>query len=413
MAFARLNLGEGMSSASTNRKRAPPARKSKSSPVVPVRDIAESARVLLAVAAGGRCEFPGCNRYLFEHPVTMKGGNYSQMAHIVAFSEAGPRGMQSCRPMDINAISNLMLLCQPCHKEIDDNPGDYPRSLLETKKKLHEARILHLTGLADSLKTTVVVFKALIGGDSVEISRDEIYEAIAPRWPVDRRGFVIDLTCFSQDTPEFNEVAVKQIRNDLASLLGRTMDGEKPGHLSLFALGPIPLLVALGAELSNKLRVDFFQRHREKGSTWKWQATGGVARFKVQKIRPGRVERAVAVLVDLSGPLDIGSLPAEINKTFPIYRLSLANQDPNAGFLRRRQDLENFRKAYRNLLATIMKDNPGVREIHLFPAMPAPVAVCCGHDLLPKVHPELLVYDRDKRKGGFNFCAKVNANETR
>lgn len=391
----------------------PLASKANLSAVVLARGIADSARVLLAVAAGGRCEFPGCNRYLFEHPVTMKGGNFSEMAHIVAFREAGPRGRQPQRPLDINAIANLLLLCQPCHKEIDTNPGDYPRSLLEENKRRHEERVLYLTGLADKLKTTVVVFKALIGGKPVEISRDEIYEAIAPRWPANRTGNVIDLTALSQDTPEFMSVAVRQIKNDIASILDRTVDGEKPGHLSLFAFGPIPLLVALGAELSNKIQIDFFQRHRDGGQTWRWRGAGGTAKFNAKRVRAGRSSTSVAVVIELSGPSDIRELPPEIDRTFTIYRLGIAGRQPNLGCLRRREDLESFRKTYRDLLATIRKNHPGVREIHLFPAVPLPVAVCCGHDLLPKVHPALLVYDNDKKKGGFTFCVKVNANETR
>src|SRR4029077_18651458 len=51
---------------------------------------------------------------------------------------------------------NLMLLCAPCHKLIDDRPADYPRSVLEAYKRDHERRISHVTGLVPDLRTTVV-----------------------------------------------------------------------------------------------------------------------------------------------------------------------------------------------------------------------------------------------------------------
>jgi hypothetical protein len=43
--------------------------------------------------------------------------------------------------------------------------------------------------------------------------------------------------------------------------------------------------------------------------------------------------------------------------------------------------------------------------------VPAPVAVLCGRELFPKVDPVLLVYDGDKRKGGFNLIMRVNEHE--
>jgi hypothetical protein len=39
------------------------------------------------------------------------------------------------------------------------------------------------------------------------------------------------------------------------------------------------------------------------------------------------------------------------------------------------------------------------------------VAVLCGRELLPKIDPVLLVYDNDRRKGGFNLTMKVNEYE--
>ena len=47
-------------------------------------------------------------------------------------------------------------------------------------------------------------------------------------------------------------------------------------------------------------------------------------------------------------------------------------------------------------------------SIHLFPAVPAPVAVFCGREILPKVDPKLVVYDFDKRQGGFTPIIEVN-----
>lgn len=386
------------------------ASASASSPVVAVRhrDIPEKTRILLAVRSGGRCEFAGCNMYTFEHPLTLVEGNFSESAHIVAFSQKGPRGREGKRPKGIHVIENLMHLCFECHKLIDDRPADYPRAVLESYKAAHEARIRHLTGLGPDLQTTVLQLKALVAGQAVDIPIAHVYEAVAPRWPTDRRGVVIDLTSIPFDSDAFVEVAAQKIRQEVDKLYQLGMDVEKTRHISLFALAPIPLLVFLGRCLSNKITVDLFQRHRDAGSPWTWRASGEPAEFVRNVRQRGTDPTRVAVLLSLSGPLHLIDLPSAIDGTFTVYEITLANGKPTVDFLRQRQDLERFRRAYREFLDALMANHPGIQDLHVFPAVPAPVAVACGHDLLPKVHPALLVHDRDKAKGGFTLRMRVN-----
>ena len=113
-------------------------------------------------------------------------------------------------------------------------------------------------------------------------------------------------------------------------------------------------------------------------------------------------------MLSLSGTVHENSLPAEIDNRFSLYEITLANEVPNVDCLRQRFDLEEFRIVYRSFLSTLMKEDPQVKELHIFPAVPAPVAIACGHDLLPKVHPCLLVYDYDRKTGGFIMGLRVN-----
>jgi SMODS-associated and fused to various effectors sensor domain len=86
----------------------------------------------------------------------------------------------------------------------------------------------------------------------------------------------------------------------------------------------------------------------------------------------------------------------------------LVGRSPTTGFLRQRDDLESFRVAYRGLLARLRGEHTGLRELHVFPAVPAPVAVACGFDLLPKVDPTLVIYDNLMKDGGFIERLRVN-----
>jgi hypothetical protein len=383
-------------------------KKGSASPVeIPKRKIPDLSRLLLFVRAGGRCEFDGCNEYLLRHHLTLTEGNFSQIAHIVAFKPEGPRGKSLPRPADINDISNLMLLCPRCHKLIDDNPSDYTRKTLEEYKRRHEDRILHLTGLGPDLKTTVVQLKAKIRGQSVDIPVSQVTEAVAPRYPTDRRGFVIDLTSIHGDDAPFLQTAKQTIKYKIEQLYAPGMDIERTRHISLFALAPIPLLIFLGNQLSNKIPVELYQRHRNT-ENWRWKTSGKPVTYKFRQIQSGVDPSKVALILSLSGTIHLEDLPPEIDKKFFIYEITLAGKTPNPNFLRIKEDLDRFKDIYQACLRTIMRDHGKLETIHLFPAIPAPIAVLCGRELFPKVDPSLRIYDNDKSKGGFNFSLEVN-----
>ena len=382
-----------------------------SSAIKSARGIPAVEKVLLAARSAGRCEFAGCNKYLFEHPLTLRTGNFSEHAHIVAFSEAGPRGRDVPRPAKINSQRNLMLLCAECHKLIDDNPADYPRRVLEQYKQDHEERVKHVTGLGPDMLTSVVQLKATIGGSAVDIPAAHIYDAVAPRYPTDRKGHVIDLTSYgAENREEYYRLATSKIQQEISRLYAPGMDIETTRHISLFALAPIPLLVYLGFCLSNKVAVEFYQRHRTGTAPWKWKIDGNPVRYKLRCRRKGREAARVAIVLALSGAIDDKLLPATLNEKFSVYEITIEGQAPAPDFLRTRQDFEQFRIVYRQFLSELIRDHPTAKELHVFPAVPAPIAVACGHDLLPKVHPVLTVYDYDKASGGFIERLRINEN---
>jgi hypothetical protein len=371
------------------------------------RKIKPAVQLLLYVQAGGRCEFDGCNKYLIEHHLTHKRGNFAQMAHVVAFSKKGPRGNVTDRPEDINNLDNLMLLCHPCHKLIDDNPDEHGREELEAFKKAHEERIFRLTGMAPDRQTTVVTFKSKIGGQAVKISQAEINDAIAPRYAASRSGASIDISSLEDEGPDFYEVAAKKIEQELGRVVDATMQEEGTSHISLFALGPMPLLIQAGNKLGDKVPCDLYQKHRDT-QDWTWKKDGEVVRYKLNQLKAGSDRTKVALVLSLSGMIDINNLPEDLTNDCTVYELTLDGIAPNPGFLRQEQDLKNFRDAYQRALREIGTNHGKIEYLHLFPAVPAPVAVACGRELMPKIDPILVVYDDDKRHGGFKKILEVN-----
>lgn len=374
---------------------------------MPTRSIPNITRLLLFVRAGGRCEFDGHNKYLLRHSLTLSDGNFGQMAHIVAFSHGGPRSEKKNPAKAVNSVSNLMLLCPECHKLIDMHPEQYTTKTLEQFKQRHEDRIYRLTETHPGRQTTVVVLKSMIGSHAVEVSLPEIQEAIAPRYP-DADPFIIDLTAILDSGDEaFWNTAVRTIDQHCDRLYANRFDGSSPHHISVFALAPIPLLAHLGSRLTNKIPVDLYQRHRDT-ENWAWKTGGTPVTYTVRKLRSGTDKVKISLVVSLSGTIPIETLPSHVDSRFTIYELTLSGITPNPSYLRLRNDLLTFQRTYQEVLATIIKDHGLVDEIHVFPAVPAPVAVVLGREPLPKVHPALVIYDYNKKNGGFTQTIRSN-----
>lgn len=382
------------------------------SPVVeiPHRKVGDFVRVLLFVRSAGRCEFDGCNDDLLQHPVTLQEGNFAEMAHIVAFKKAGPRGEEGERPDDINSGDNLMLLCPRCHKHIDDNPKSFPRARLETAKREHEDRVRHVTAIGPDRKTALLSLSAPIGGNVVApASRDHTFAAVLPRYPASKDGLTIEFGNLAglREGDSFYDVTRQKIDHDLDRFFAGGGEAAAAGHVSVFGIAPIPLLVHLGAKLTNKVPSDFYQRHRDT-EDWVWKTDGEPVRYSFKLRTEGKLEGPVALVLALSGSVPADTLPEHLRDGAWIYEITLDGRAPDPTFLRRREDLDTFRVAYQEALGVIAANHCLLPNIDLIPAIPAPIAVLVGRERLPKVHPSLRVYDRDRTKGGYVFTIEVN-----
>jgi len=359
--------------------------------------------IKLFVEAGGRCSFNGCNKYLLKDKLTLREYNASNIAHIVARSKNGPRGNDKLSLKDRNNIENLMLTCRDHHKLIDDAKlvDKYPVSLLKKYRKEHEERILRLTGLSPERKSKVIVFKYNIGKEPVKIDNEDVYESIHPYYPMER---YLEFDCTTGDigTKNYYESIAKDIKNKVSA----AFSSEEIKHVSVFALAPIPLLAYLGHCLSNKVKTELYQRHRTTPETWKWPKKQGESQFEFKKIKNAK-NKEVALIIELSGSIGLSDLPKKIAGNSNVYRISLKQETPTPTFLKSKKTLNNFKNIYQLAIRTINKEKKP-KTIYLFPAVPAPIAVLCGKELLKKIDPDILIFDNNKQKGGFYPVLKIN-----
>jgi hypothetical protein len=380
-------------------------------PPSPVEEVTTSrhltllTKLRLAACSAGRCEFRGHNRDLYQHPVTGTPGNFSEAAHIVAFRVHGPRG-DALRPEDVNDFANLMLLCADCHHLIDTEPANYPVEVLRGYKREHEDRIFEVTAVGPEYRTTVIQLRAAIGGQAVDIPGTDIRSALRPRFPARLPGVLVDLTSIQREDPHFFDLARDQVRREVRPTIRAELERGGVQHYSVFALAPIPVLMCLGREIGNKVTADLFQRQRDQ--SWRWKEDGPVAQFVFRKVREGSEPGSVALQLSISGQLSSDSMPAGLRRA-TIYEIAPTDRPPGVECVRRREDLDSFRRAYRDGLRDIDRAHGQLEAIHVLPAVPAPAAVACGMDVMPKAHPALAVYDYVK--GEFRHSITINTEE--
>lgn len=363
-------------------------------------NIPDAVKLKLWICAGGRCQFPSCNKIVWRDGLTLSEDNFAHVAHIVAASPDGPRGDVVLSLEQQADYDNLMLLCFDHHRLIDGRHSEkYSESQLREYKQKHEERIQRQTALGPESATTVVRFQSPIRDRRVVIARPDAYAALYPRFPADDKGVFLDYSMKAGAGDEtFWEGFAAEVSEQVRNAFRTGNDEHRYEHLSIFALAPIPILIHLGNKIGNIVPIDFYQKHRDTDD-WKWKDELPEDKLEYRYTKgDGASSNNVALVLSLSGKIRAEEYRPIVGDV-PVYEIEI--QGANPGFLAHRSRLQKFRAVYRQALSDIRAKYGAECTVHLFPAIPAPIAVLCGTELLPKSDPAMRVYDNDKARGGF------------
>lgn len=370
------------------------------------------------IAAGGRCTF--CNKNLVQDEVTGQEILIGQLAHVVGWStsKGSPRGDDQLPPGNRNTAENLMLICYDQHHVIDHRSmwDVYDADTLRRMKRQHEATISKLTALRDSNKSTVLRLVGDIASAPVHLSRRAVASALLDRdlfpdyallgldaeFEVDLRG----LAGHDDGTELYWKTAESQIAESGERLRALVAKGAIH-HLSVLALARIPILVALGAAIGEGIQVDLYPTRRTGAEGFGWTPGIPTARFASTIAWRGDNPGPVAVAVSISGSVDIDAVVREVGEGATIYQIGLAEGREGAEVICSQESVDNFTRAWRDLLAKVEADHPAVRSIDVFPAVPVVAAVAMGRALMRAGHPGLRIYDLSHRSGCYEYALEV------
>jgi nucleoside phosphorylase len=232
-------------------------------------------------------------------------------------------------------------------------------------------------------------FSASIGRNAVRITDAEVDAALAPDTAVN--PIVIDFGDRYSDSRGASWAgAITELRQAVA--LAR--DSAEP--LAIFAIGPIPMLVALGNLLGDKIAGMVYERHRhladvDPASAWHWEEEGPPLAWT--PFQPPRYQRGatdVAVLLSISGPVDPSAVAAVLPQQHPQYEIRL--DEPHTSVVKTKVQLASFVRMWREVLDHIRETYGETVRVHVFPAVPVSAAVECGRRML-QVDPILRIYN--------------------
>ncbi len=368
------------------------------------------------VASAGRCAF--CNAFVLESDTLGIPIKIAELAHIVGWDLASPRGDDPLPLKRRQDAENLMLACRNCHKPVDGESilDLYTIEELRQRKFEHESDMKRLTGLAKGRDAFVVRVVSDIRSASPELTRRTVLEAVT------RAGYYPQVLPWSHwegleaDLRPLGELAsasdLEGCLPQIKALARRVHDAVAQGEMSrlaIFGFARIPVLVALGAELDDKVETLVFQRHRVDGANaWTWPADPrATPTFEVQQVVAGAANQ-VALVINMSGHIPLTDLPATVVSSHTVYALQpVEPAEAGVGLIDSPEALAAFEAECRAFLQRIEGAHGRLPSLALFASVGVAAAVTLGRVLMPDVSPTWHVYDRTAT-GAFEFVLEVS-----
>jgi hypothetical protein len=359
--------------------------------------------------AGGICAFPACAKILYLDPALRSKTSFGQVAHNVAALPGGERGDPNRSRVLSQDPDNLILLC-PDHHVIVDRPGaaaKYPDSLLAEWKRRHEAAIRTAGMLSNGTIAHALIFQAPIGGQSIAVDPKTIPHAMLQRSLVldqDPTLIKIDLSAYVPKSTAYWQHAIAEVRDRVKVLQNGWKQRVQP--IALFALADMPTLMALGLALGHAAAVTVFQFDPvTNNGDWRFPDEAAPAPNFVVRW-PTTITGTVALVLSLSGTIE----RSRIESALPPGEhsiIELTVDRPTVDFVRSPAAIDEFVRQIRAIVAQLEQVIPKSTLIHVFPAIPASLAITFGRFIKPKVSFPFNIYDAEGRAAPFHLAVTL------
>ncbi|NWK61598.1 SAVED domain-containing protein [Acinetobacter sp. SwsAc3] len=357
----------------------------------------------------GRCMFTGCGERLDIDKLTGRKGNYAYNAHNIASSDNGERGLPFLSSALSNDPENVLLLCDKHHRLIDKvAPSDYDSLTLNKMRNEHKKMAQQLL---DALAfEPIPVYSVLWPVHGQAVSNPDLKEIASSLHPLKYKiNGCLNTLCNSNIDPElFKEQMIRHIEIEARKIINQTQNENYKA--AIFAFGPMPALIGLGALLGNKAEFIPMLKFRDS-QKWEWPSPTMVDPFNeiigLDKLKKNnevvlcihataKVDRVLEKAKQLAESID--NQVVEIS-TLPEYMGSKSIPHP--------LNVKALTAQIQKLLHHF-KSNHGIELVHLFITAPNAACVAIGQGI-DKNHPDVIIYDY--KQAGLESVLRINSTE--
>jgi hypothetical protein len=354
----------------------------------------EPVKRLVWIRAAGHCE--QCGTDLTQDFRTGKPTRWGEVAHVVPASPKGPRAPDAYNDAQAQLATddpdNLMLLCPGCHDRIDTDADGYPKEDLSRTHRDHVNQIRMAAARGETQRAMGIIFLSQhFATENLIRSRDLAEAMLAEGLWADKAIEVIRLRAPGKDGR--NAQYWNNVEQDIAEhlhgrLAARTSTFGDPLNLAVVGVADIPSLIRLGRQLGDRSNRFLYSRDRTHGLKWPDSAAVPPP-FSFDA--PSKVDGPLALVLSLSAHV----ANEDVRAALPDARIAtFSTPEPNYSLIRNRGTIEAFRTALQPRLSVLEASTD--QPIHLFPVVPAAMAIEFGALLSTQHAHRYIVYDRDE-----------------
>lgn len=389
-------------------------------------EISKATMDEVASLAAWRCQFEGCGENLRAHLRPGSRGNFAYFAHIIASSPDGPRGDRLRSPLLYNNPSNILLLCDKCHRLIDRVASNqYPEQRLLDMRQRNLASVERCLESLRYPLARVLVLAGNVQGQSAGFDERVAEEAMwlqhlrrdnnRPEFFANHGGHLGDPHSKAY-WPSFFGLLKAEIPRIQAVLNGTAHDSPQGMPIALF---PAPhstsVLVLTGRLLGEARSIHLFQFHRDQmagtyGGQWAWRGDPPSAdKYHVNVLHKHQAGlNEATLLVYLTDTIPATELPANLyaNGGWKHPTILVTVDQPSRLVIAHPEDLQLFGLALESALR-IVQDEWRTSTVNLIVIAPITACVRLGQKMQARCQPDFLLYERAATAGRGAFLPTV------
>ena len=245
-------------------------------------------------------------------------------------------------------------------------------------------------------------------------------QAICPELPLELiqmpfREISLDLTALYKDGKLISpkEALLRQI--ELARDIIEFCKNSASIETAYYGIAHVPLVFLLGYQLNIRKQIHLFEHNRLNN---RWNLLDSENDYPKLTIRKGISDNSqpINVVVKFGVSYPISESDVDMVVSSPKLVIDLALQDPTPDAINSKKQLEEYAKAFRDVLDEIHNLDVEVNCVHVFYAGPVSLAFRCGQLISPTIHPRVLIYnyfnhDRPKYKWGVSVNTPVDSED--